>query len=322
MSKNARGSNVDQHSSEQVAESQAGYHGEDDCDLPSSGNTSWMTPRVRMVGLIFGMALILIAIAFVVQQRDALEQAWQHIRRPSLLPLLILPIAVLCNVALSGVLFRVLLSRFGHVGWLEMQAVIAAATLMNFIPLRPGLPGRLLYHRAVNRIPLMKSGRTVIEAAAISIVVGGYLAIAAIGAIRWGINLWYLTIGPLPLLLASLALPRVRLWMLAILVRYIEVLVWAVRYACAFALIGSPIDANGALALAVVSMFATMVPLFSNGLGLREWAIGLVAPFLTAYTMELGIIAELVNRAAELVVISVAGLAGMAYLARRKTERP
>jgi len=272
---------------------------------------------LRLLGLALGAAMLVLAIIFIAQQREAIEAAWASIRRPAPIPLIVLPLAVLANIVLSGVLFHLLLNRFGRVGWLEMQAVIATATLVNFIPLRPGLPGRLLYHRAVNQIPLMQSGRTVIEAAAISIGVGAYLAIAALASIRWQVNLWYPSIAPLPVLAVLLLLPGMRLWALAVAVRYVEVIVWAVRYGCAFALIGSPIGAESALALACVSIVATMVPLFSNGLGLREWAIGLVAPLLTAYTLELGLIAELVNRAAELIIIAIAGMCGMAYLARR-----
>jgi hypothetical protein len=102
------------------------------------------------------------------------------------------------------------------------------------------------------------------------------------------------------------------------------VIVWAVRYHAAFTLIGSPIPPATALAFACISMIASMVPLSSNGLGLREWAIGAAAPMLTAYQLELGLTAELVNRAAELAMVTVVGLAGAGYLAwlrHRRLER-
>ena len=69
-------------------------------------------------------------------------------------------------------------------------------------------------------------------------------------------------------------------------------------------------------------MIVTLVPFFSNGLGLREWAIGLAAPLLTVYQLEHGITAELVNRAGELIVVLIAGLVGIAYLThlRRKSR--
>jgi hypothetical protein len=57
-----------------------------------------------------------------------------------------------------------------------------------------------------------------------------------------------------------------------------------------------------------------LVPIVGNGLGLREWAVGLAAPLLTPYVLGLGLAADLVNRATELVVILVLGLGGMAWL--------
>ncbi len=64
-----------------------------------------------------------------------------------------------------------------------------------------------------------------------------------------------------------------------------------------------------------------LVPTGGNGLGVREWAIGLAAPLLTDYQIELGLTADLVNRAAELVVIVVAGLASITWLGRRGKRR-
>jgi len=235
---------------------------------------------------------------------------------PGLVALLLAGVAG--NVLLTGLLFSLLISRYGRVGVLEMQALIASATLINFLPLRPGLFGRIAYHKAVNRILAVHSAKTIIQAAILSVSIVVYLGlvIAISGALH--VSLVYGVVAPLPVLAAGTAIPRLRIWMAAALLRYLEVFVWAMRYYAAFALIGAPVDATGALAFACVSMIATMVPLVSNGLGLREWAIGLTAPFLTEYVLELGITAELVNRAAELVVIAVLGLAGIAWLARRR----
>ena len=109
---------------------------------------------------------------------------------------------------------------------------------------------------------------------------------------------------------------------LAGLIRYVEVFVWAARYYAAFKLIDYTISIESALAFACISMIATLVPFFSNGLGLREWAIGLAAQLLTEYQLEHGITAELVNRAGELIVVLIVGLVGIAWLAhlRRKTR--
>jgi hypothetical protein len=131
------------------------------------------------------------------------------------------------------------------------------------------------------------------------------------------VPLWFGATAPLPIVaVGAIASPKCRVWLGAGLVRYVELLVNAVRYWAAFELIGSPIDHHSAIAFACLSAMATMVPFLSNGLGLREWMIGVVAPLLTTYQMTLGITADLVNRAAEIVVIFGLGIAGLAVLAR------
>jgi len=272
----------------------------------------------RGIAVLVGLGLVAAALIVVVRQHDAVTLAIAAMRRPAPGLVALLLAGVAGNVLLTGLLFSLLISRYGRVGVLEMQALIASATLINFLPLRPGLFGRIAYHKAVNRILAVHSAKTIIQAAILSVSIVVYLGlvIAISGALH--VSLVYGVVAPLPVLAAGTAIPRLRIWMAAALLRYLEVFVWAMRYYAAFALIGAPVDATGALAFACVSMIATMVPLVSNGLGLREWAIGLTAPFLTEYVLELGITAELVNRAAELVVIAVLGLAGIAWLARRR----
>ena len=63
-------------------------------------------------------------------------------------------------------------------------------------------------------------------------------------------------------------------------------------------------------------MIATMVPFVSNGIGLREWSIGLLAPLLADVTLERGLAAELVQRAAEIAVILPSGFLGTWWLWR------
>jgi hypothetical protein len=272
----------------------------------------------RGIAVLLGVGLVVAALIVVWRQHEAVTLAIAAMRRPAPGLVALLMAGVAGNVLLTGLLFSLLMSRHGRVGVLEMQALIASATLINFLPLRPGLFGRIAYHKAVNRILAVHSAKTIIQAAILSVSIVAYLGlvIAVSGALH--VSLVYGVVAPLPVLIVGMATARLRLWMAAALLRYLEVFVWALRYYAAFALIGSPVDPTGALAFACVSMIATMVPLVSNGLGLREWAIGLTAPFLTDYVLELGITAELVNRAAELVMIAVLGLAGIAWLARRR----
>src|SRR5690606_6920191 len=159
----------------------------------------------------------------------------------------------------------------------EMHALIASAWLLNYLPLRPGLVGRIGYHRAVNGIPVKHSVRVLAE----SVVLGG-LAIAVLLAVALAAR----GLAPLPALLLAAApaalalaaaLPLARAgplaWRFAAAwgLKYADMLAWAARYAVVFALLGAPIDAPSAVLIAAVSQLALLVPFTGNGLGLREW---------------------------------------------------
>ncbi len=110
-------------------------------------------------------------------------------------------------------------------------------------------------------------------------------------------------------------------WALAL--RQVDALVWVARYLLVFALLEREISLPGAAAVAGVGMLATFVPLTSNGLGLREWAVGLTAAVLPAGWLVLegaegatgiALTADLLNRAGELIVIVPAGLASLLIL--------
>ena len=278
---------------------------------------------LRRLGLLIGAVLLVAAIVFIARQQDVLAGALGAMRQPSLPLLVLLLVCVLGNIALTAFMFSVLMSRYGKVRLIEMQALIAAATLLNFLPLRPGLFGRIAYHKTVNDIPPVDTAKTIGQAIALSVGVAGCLALCLVLAAQFQLTLWIVLALPFALLTLSTLVGSIRVWALAGLIRYVEFFIWAARYYAAFALIDYTISMEAAMAFACISMIATLVPFFSNGLGLREWAIGLAAPLLTvAYQLEHGITAELVNRAGELIVVLIAGLVGLAYLThlRRKSR--
>jgi hypothetical protein len=281
----------------------------------------------NMVGFTIGASLLCAALFTVLRQRHVFSEAWTSIHNlaPSTVVVNISMLfgSVILNTVLSGILFSVLISRKGRVGWIEMQAVIAAATLLNYVPFRPGLFGRVAYHKTVNNIALRDSAMVVVQAMALSAIAVCYLGSSVLANMYLGMDFRLLLVAPLPLLALGgpFSTGGQRIALLAMLVRYLEALVNAMRYRAAFVLIGSPIDARGAVAFACVSMATSMVPLLSNGLGMREWAVGILAPVLTASRMTLGIAADLLNRAAELVIVTILGLAGFALLARKRKSR-
>ncbi len=270
---------------------------------------------VRWVGLVVGAILLAAAVATVVGRRDALGTNLAAIRHPAPLDVALLVGTVIANVVLTGLMFSVLMSRHGRVGVVEMQALIAAAALANYLPLRPGLFGRVAYHKTFNDIPIKATITATLVALGLSVAIAVFVALALFTAGRSSIPLWVVMGAPVPLLAAATALGASRIVGTAALIRYIEVLLLAVRYHAAFALIGAPIDPAMALAIACVSLVITMIPLTSNGLGLREWAVGLASPLVTPYVLEVGMTADLVNRAAEAVIVVVLGLGAFAWLA-------
>jgi hypothetical protein len=151
--------------------------------------------------------------------------------------------------------------------------------------------------------------------------VGWVLAVGVVGGVEWGgvfgVSGWarwgFVA-------LAGVGFRSPRSWCWAAAFRWLELLVIAARYHAAFALIGSPIDSAGSLAFACISMIAGMVPFLSSGLGVREWAVGLVAPILTGAQLTTGLTADLVNRAVELVVVLVCGVVGLGWLARHRSR--
>ena len=284
---------------------------------PVLGNISqrgriWLT----RVGMLVGLLLLIAAILVIWERRELIGDALEAVRHPAPLDVAILLGCVAINIMLSGVVFHLLMLRYGKVGFFEMQALIASATLFNYLPLRPGLLGRIAYHKAVNNIAVVDSAKTVFQAMLCSLLVAGWLGVA-LGISRWlDISIWIGVILPMPILLGSGLFSTWRLWLWALGARYVEVMVWAVRSWVAFKIIGVDITPTAALAFACISVFTMLIPFSSNGLGLREWAIGLTTPLFVDQInqMEIGLTAELVNRAAEVIVVLGLGLVGIGVL--------
>jgi hypothetical protein len=280
-----------------------------------------------MLAFALGAVLLLVAIVVLARQQATIRAAIESIASfpPAQRARLIATVlgSVLLNVALTGAMFSLLMSRYGRVGVLEMQGVIASATLMNYLPLRPGILGRVAYHKSVNQIALRDSAKVIVQAATLSAACAMFLALIVLLCRQRHLSPWLVACAPLPVLLVAGALWRggARMLVWAAAVRLLDVLVTAARYHAAFALIGSPIDFTASIGFACIHVIAFMVPLISNGLGLREWAIGLLAPAIASYQMELGITADLLNRAAEVVIVTLTGVPATLWLAHRARRR-
>lgn len=298
-------------------------------DGPVPEPVSPVTRTRRVVGFVIGAGLFAAAVWAIATGGTDFRSAFDAARHAPwwmVTGILLFPLLNWLSVSVS---FHVLHNRYGPVGRVEMAALIASAWLLNYLPLKPGMFGRLAYHKKVNGIRFADSARVLV----VNIALTGFsiaalmliaLLVRATGS-EWGWAWGWVWCAPVPAALGAAALVlwhrRERFgdspWRVAVaaILRFIDMMTWVGRYAASFALIGSPLSFDSAVLVAVVSQVALLIPLAGNGLGLREWGV-------RAATEPVGLLADVVNRAAELAVSIPLGLAGSAYAARRLTKQP
>jgi hypothetical protein len=287
--------------------------------------------RRHAAGFLLAALLLAAAVVILIRSADAVPAAFAAARNADPLLWVFLLALPALNCLLSAESFLVLTRRTHAVPRRDMLALIASAWLLNFLPLRPGLVGRIAFHTIVHKIPVRDSARVVLESVAVSAAALALLAAAVLLFPVWSTLplLVLLTLAPGLYLAHLFALtdaassPRARVYLAAVALRLLDTAVWSIRYLLVFRLVGHPIDPAQAFAIAVVAQVAMLIPLAGNGLGLREWAVGLLAASLPAWfadttsPMSTALAADLLNRAAEIVIALPVGLLGSAYAARR-----
>ncbi len=146
---------------------------------PSRPRSPWLTAGKWVLGV----ALLLAAGIFLWSQRHDLAVARAALERPSGLLIAALLLAVLANLFLTSWLYWLLTKPYAHTRTLSlphMGALISLAALLNYLPLRAGLFGRVGYQKAVLGVSLADSTKTVIQATGLSGVCAAWLVAAAI----------------------------------------------------------------------------------------------------------------------------------------------
>lgn len=299
------------------------------CDVgpDERGGAGEITPAGRWrraIGFVIGAGLFIAAVWAIVTGgtdfRSAFDAAraapWWLVAGVLLLPML--------NWLAVSASFHVLNNRYGRVGRVEMGALIASAWLLNYLPFKPGMFGRLAYHKKINGIRFSDSARVLLINAVLTVFSMGVLVSFAVAVrlfgIKWGWEWGW--VWSLPVLVALSAAALVLRWRApgdgvwawrvaaAAALRYFDIMTWVGRYAASFALIGHPLSLDSAVLVTAVSQFVLLIPLAGNGLGLREWGV-------RAATEPVGLLADVVNRAAEIAVSLPLGIAGSVFAGRR-----
>ncbi|MBX3406225.1 MAG: hypothetical protein KF869_05610 [Phycisphaeraceae bacterium] len=277
--------------------------------------------------VLYGIGVLLLAAAvFAVASRtEVIGPGVQSARSaPAWMVALVLLLPVV-NVSITAASFFVLTRRFGRIGYAEMLALIFSSWLLNHLPMRPGLVGRVAYHKAVNTVPVFASIRVIGEQIVCGATGLGAVLLVVL-ATRGAHDAWIAAgagaIAALAIVAATIARGPTRAYALVVALRIADCGVWMLRYSLLFAIVGRPLSWHDAAAVAVASQVAMLSPV---PLGLREWAVGLTSAAVAGGALGAasidaaapGVAADLVNRVAELAVAGPLGLAAGVWVWRR-----
>ena len=294
--------------------SAAGYH---------AAMSSRFRNRLRIIGAVGAAVLLLAAVVFALRAVDPATLASARADH-----LVLLAVMVVGNLAITGVLFWSITRCFDTsptVGPGRMIHLIAASALLNYVPLlRPGLVGRTAYLKAYHALPVRQSVAIFFIATALAIAtsVGALIALLPLALLwRWGAAIVALATGSAvtaPLVEWTLQRSATGAW-LWLPLRTVDLLLTAARLWLAFQIAGEAVTYETAIVMAAASLLIKLVGLTPNGLGLSEWAIaglaGLLAPIATAD----GILAALVDRTIEVLIVVPAGMFAAWHLRQRQT---
>ncbi|MFG0305977.1 MAG: hypothetical protein ACF8Q5_07150 [Phycisphaerales bacterium JB040] len=277
----------------------------------------------RVLPVVVGVALLLAALWVVADHRASVLEGVRHAAGSPWWAVALVIVFPVVSIGTTSASLWLLTRRYGPVGYAEMHALVAGAMLLNFLPMRPGLLGRLAYHKRVNGILVRHSVRVLIEAGVLSLVSAGVLlGIGASGALGHSVGADAFVLGmPYLLLLAVWWFARREPLggvLAAGAVRYLDMLVWTARYGLLLWMLGTPVGLEEAVVIASLSQVAMLAPTGGGGVGVREWTVGLVGGGLGA-TLETALVADLVNRSAELAAAVPLGLVGL-WLVRRRVK--
>lgn len=291
----------------------------------SAGEARKARPRwVGWVGFVLGVLLLGGACFVLLSDPQRLADLTDRLRGAPWWAVVFILLSPAANWTLVSACLWMLLRRHGRLGLGEMHALVGSAWLLNHLPLRPGLIGRVGYHKLVNGIRV----RDAVEATVWSLGLAGVAGVMGLTLAfsvppgSGGTVIGLVLAGPvcvvtgLALLCRSLGRTGPA-WLLgALAARYADMAVWAVRYAVVFWVMGVEMSPVQIVLVTAASQLAQLVPIAGGGMGLREWVVGLTAGSL-ADAFDAALAGDLINRGAETIMVVPVGLVCGAVVARR-----
>ena len=311
-------------------------------DLPAPNPVRGaLSPRsLRLLAFSLSVILLAAAVFALAGHRDELAHSWSAARAAPVWLVLAIVFLPLLNWAITSAMFWTLTRRFGNVGPWEMSALIGSAWLLNMLPLKPGLVGRIAYHKAISGIPiatsllvtvtaLLSGGVGIVIALAAQLAFDPQLRSIAPPAVLFPAAALVLALALIPgLLIAwrnrSVGRPAFCAGgaiAIAIALRVADTHVWAVRYFLAFMLIAHDQPYGVCVVVAAVSQIAGQSPI---PLGFREWAVGVSSGVLRPGGQAIGAAAavpgltvDIVCRAAEICCALPVGIVSTLWIFRQ-----
>ncbi|MCC5823174.1 MAG: hypothetical protein LAT64_09775 [Phycisphaerales bacterium] len=288
--------------------------------VPRKGRPRW----VGWAGFILGVLLLIGAGVVLFSDPERFRDLIERLRGAPWWAVAFIMAGPVFNWLLVSACLWMLLRRHGRLGLGEMNALVGSAWLLNHLPMRPGLIGRVGYHKLVNGIRV----RDAIESTLWSLGLAGLAGVMAF-TLAWmmpagaGVTTVVLVLaGPVGVVGVLAALARAAgwtnaFWLLgALAVRYADMGIWAARYAVVFWVMGVEVTPVQVVMVTAVSQVAQLVPIAGGGMGLREWLVGLTAGSLFQ-AFDAALAGDLINRAVETLIVVPVGLISGAVVARR-----
>lgn len=288
-----------------------------------------------------------IYLAFFGGQNTNQASGFEHLQNANAVQIIIMLACVLASVIINGYIFWALLKPFQSdkpVPLITMTKLIAATSLLNYLPMRAGLVGRAAYLRQYHNIPYRVSVLMLFIAAGFTVC--SFTIILFLNIWRTRFDLPYLiSILTLVLILTLLAprlitfatsrfpgLNTINLdWFKSLSpTRYANIYLWlwarildafcnAVRLYVAAQILDIDLNFLQSLTFAVAGMFVTLVTPLPNGLGLRELLYGLLGSIgIEGQSIsETHLTLALIDRVIEAAVFVTTGLLSMGILHQR-----
>lgn len=273
---------------------------------------------------IFGLLLLSGAAYFVYKSTNGLEGVWDSVKSAPWWMIVLIIISPMGNHLSVSMCLHSLQSRHGKIRVGEMFVLIGSAWMFNYLPMRAGLIGRIGYHKSINKIRIRDSLESSIWSGVLAgisnvILLGVAMVMTMIGE-KWAITLLAVPVACFFVFALFMPTRNTTLLMRALAYRQIDVIVWLGRYWLAFEVLGLDMNIGDIAVVSAVSQLASLMPLTGSGVGFREWAVGLMAS-AGGHAMGTAMAGDIINRAAETMIVVPVGLVCTAVVARWWKQR-